>query len=215
MTPNPPSFSQTVSQSWSVFNSGSRLWFLCFWGVVWTDVIDMKHILSKHVQQIHKSDYFRPSCMKWKRNTRGRKIICVIISALLLGLIKCSFSYIYIYIYIYNHQSEINWEAFKNLCYKQIKRHWCRKPEAVTLTVSMVLQAEIVEYYYIIHFRVCAAFWERNSSNFQCLTSISHNCFQHFKFLKWSNLNVIFNEMTKIYCDVKKYIKPACILHNI
>ncbi len=138
MTPNPPPFSQTVSQSWSVFNSGSRLWFLCFWGVVWTDVIDMKHILSKHVQQIHKwirlifrsldmpssgrakSDYFRPSCMKWKQNTRGRKIICVIISALLLGLIKCSFSYIYIYdIYIYNHHRmnkgccEINWEAFK------------------------------------------------------------------------------------------------------
>ncbi len=34
------------------------------------------------------------------------------------------------------------WEAFifcSEICYKQIKRHWCRKPEAVTLTVTMVL----------------------------------------------------------------------------
>lgn len=27
--------------------------FLCFWGVVWPDVSDMKHILSKRLQQIH------------------------------------------------------------------------------------------------------------------------------------------------------------------
>ncbi len=104
---------------------------------------------------------------------------------------------------------KIQWEAcvwtlHRNLLWTDqtaLKTRPCNTNHAVV--------AEIVKCYYIINFRDCTAFWERNSAIDS--QAFHTSVFQHFKAPKWSNLNVMFNGKTTVNSPLFIANRHVCV----
>ncbi len=57
------------------------------------------------------------------------------------------------------------------ICYKQVKQCW-HITRSSNANYNHGVVAEIVEFQYITHFRVCTTFWERNSSTLKYFTQL-------------------------------------------